>query len=60
VPGEDRATLPDRIYLFRLPIIESCASEEAVREQVRDTLYHEIGHYFGIDEARLRRLQNHK
>lgn len=58
VPGEDRATLPDRIFLFRLPITRSFDTEEDVRQQVKDTLYHEIGHYFGIDEVRLRKIQS--
>src|SRR5688572_24742554 len=60
VAGEDRATLPDRITLFRLPIIESYDTEEAIIRQIRDTLHHEIGHYFGIEEDKLRKLQSHK
>ena len=60
VPGEERATMPDRIYLFRLPIISSHDTEEAIIQQIRDTLYHEIGHYFGIDEKRLRQLQHRR
>jgi predicted Zn-dependent protease with MMP-like domain len=60
VPGEDRATLPDRVYLFRLPIIRSFDTEDEVRQQVKDTLYHEIGHYFGIEEAKLRKLQRRR
>lgn len=57
VPGEDRAMMPDRITLFRLPIIHSHETEEGIRQQIRDTLYHEIGHYFGIGEEKLRKLQ---
>lgn len=55
-PGEDRATVPDRITLFRLPIIQSHETEEGIIQQIKNTLYHEIGHYFGIDEKRLHEL----
>ena len=54
--GEEFAPLPDRIYLFRLPIIEAYETEEEIIQQIRDTLYHEIGHFFGIEEGRLRKL----
>jgi predicted Zn-dependent protease with MMP-like domain len=57
VPGEERATLPDRITIFRLPILAAYHTEEDIIKQIKSTLYHEIGHYFGIDEARLRKLQ---
>ena len=57
VPGEEKAVLPDRITLFRLAIVEAYDTEEGIKEQIRETLYHEIGHFFGIDEARLRQLR---
>ncbi len=48
--------LPDRITLYRQPIMQSCATRaEAVRE-IRITLWHEVGHYLGLDEADLHRL----
>ncbi|HEY0979238.1 MAG TPA: metallopeptidase family protein [Candidatus Paceibacterota bacterium] len=48
-------TLPDTITLYRLPILEEAEEmdrefREAVRIVVRETLWHEIGHYFGLDE----------
>jgi predicted Zn-dependent protease with MMP-like domain len=49
--------LPDKITLFRVPIEEMCRSDKEVREQVRRTLIHELGHYFGMDEGRLRRIE---
>jgi predicted Zn-dependent protease with MMP-like domain len=48
--------LPDRITIYRLAICAHCASEEEVVEQVRRTVIHEIGHHFGIGDARLRDL----
>jgi predicted Zn-dependent protease with MMP-like domain len=49
-------TLPDRITIFRHPILRICASEDAVVEQVRITVVHEIAHHFGIDDDRLDEL----
>lgn len=45
--------LPDRITIYRLPILAMCATREQVVEQVRITVVHEIAHHFGIDEATL-------
>ena len=46
--------LPDRIALYRRSI-EKCTGgdPEAIREQVRRTVIHEIGHYYGISDERL-------
>ena len=46
--------LPDRITIFQKPIELRCSSDEAVVRQVRRTVLHEIAHYFGISDARLR------
>ena len=48
-------TLPDTITLYRLPILEEAsemdrAFRDAVRIVVRETIWHEVGHYFGLDE----------
>lgn len=48
--------LPDKISIYQEPIEEMCADDEAVREQVRKTVLHELGHYFGISDARLGEL----
>lgn len=45
--------LPDRILIFRRPILDSCRTEEELMEEVRRTVLHEIGHYFGLDEKEL-------
>jgi predicted Zn-dependent protease with MMP-like domain len=47
---------PDRITLFRGPLERYCATPEAIREQVRRTVLHEIAHFFGISDDRLREL----
>ena len=48
--------LPDRITIFRRAICARCASEPEVVELVRRTVIHEVGHHFGIGDARLREL----
>jgi len=48
--------LPDRITIFRRPIMAMCRSREEVVEQVRVTVVHEIAHHFGISDARLHEL----
>jgi predicted Zn-dependent protease with MMP-like domain len=50
------AAAPDRITIYRLPICARCADEQQVAEQVRRTVIHEVGHYFGISDRRLREL----
>lgn len=48
--------LPDRITIYRLPILRMCESEEDVVDEVRITVVHEIAHHFGIDDERLHEL----
>jgi predicted Zn-dependent protease with MMP-like domain len=48
--------MPDRITIFRRPILAMCANEAAVVEQVRITVIHEVAHHFGISDARLHEL----
>ena len=49
--------IPDRILLFQKPIEARCRTEEAVKRLVREVLIHEIGHYYGLNEAELRQLE---
>ncbi len=48
--------LPDRITIFRNPILAICDSEQDVVDEVAVTVVHEIAHHFGIDDARLHEL----
>ena len=45
---------PDHIVLYQKNIEAVCSSEAEVREQIRLTVIHELGHYFGMDEAQLK------
>ena len=49
--------LPDKITIFKLPILYSARSIEEAREQVRHTLWHEIAHYYGLDHDRIDKLE---
>ncbi len=46
---------PDRITLFREPLQASARTEVELRRQIRKTLIHELGHFFGFDEDELKR-----
>ncbi|AXB45915.1 metallopeptidase family protein [Amycolatopsis albispora] len=48
--------LPDRISIYRQPLLAMCSSEAEVVEEVLVTVVHEIAHHFGIDDARLHEL----
>jgi predicted Zn-dependent protease with MMP-like domain len=46
--------LPDKISIYRGPIERLARNEKELRQIVRDTLWHELGHYFGMDERQVR------
>jgi predicted Zn-dependent protease with MMP-like domain len=48
--------LPDRIFIFRGPLLDFCETEAQLVEEVRITVVHEIAHHFGIDDRRLHEL----
>lgn len=48
---------PDLIVIYQGPIESLCYSEEQVEEKVKEVVLHEIGHYFGLSEADLMRLE---
>jgi predicted Zn-dependent protease with MMP-like domain len=49
--------LPDKITLFQIPIESICQTREEIEEKVREVVIHEVGHYFGLDDDRLRELE---
>ncbi len=58
VPLTEKSTLsatpPDRIILYQKNIEAVCSTAEEIQRQIRDTLLHEVGHYFGLSEDELR------
>jgi predicted Zn-dependent protease with MMP-like domain len=58
VPQSERGTwysnvLPDRIVIYQRPIEAVAQTRREIREEIRVTLMHEIGHHFGLDEDEL-------
>ena len=51
-PGE----LPNRISIYRRPLEADFADVDELRDEIRVTVLHELGHYFGLDEDRLAEL----
>lgn len=52
--------LPDKITLFKNPILAVVQTELQLFEQVKRTLWHEIAHYYGLDHSRIDALQNNR
>jgi predicted Zn-dependent protease with MMP-like domain len=48
--------LPDRITLFKGPIERICSTEKEIENEVRLTVRHEVGHFFGMDEDQLEHI----
>lgn len=44
---------PDRVVLYQKNIEAVCDNDEEIREEIRLTVLHELGHYFGMDEGQL-------
>ncbi len=49
--------LPDRIVIYQRPIEKISSNLEELKENIRQTVIHEVGHYFGFDEDELRKLE---
>ncbi|OFV84136.1 MAG: hypothetical protein A3D93_02790 [Acidobacteria bacterium RIFCSPHIGHO2_12_FULL_67_30] len=47
---------PDQVFLYQKNIEAVCQSDQEIREQVRLTVLHELGHYFGLEEDELEHL----
>ena len=55
-PHDFAGALPDRVTIFRGPLLRDFWRAEDVRREVRTTVVHEIAHFFGLDDRRIRRL----
>ncbi len=54
--GDMAGALPDRITIFRLPLEDEFGDPGELEREIRITVLHELGHYFGLDEDRLAEL----
>ncbi|OUM43361.1 hypothetical protein B8W73_05465 [Arthrobacter agilis] len=52
----DAGSLPDRISIFRGPLMRLCSTREELVEEILVTVVHEVAHHFGIDDDRLHEL----
>ncbi|HEY7601574.1 MAG TPA: metallopeptidase family protein [Methylomirabilota bacterium] len=50
--------LPDVIAIYQGPIQEDCDTAEEMEQLVRDTVAHEVGHYFGLDDDQLSEIED--
>jgi predicted Zn-dependent protease with MMP-like domain len=50
-------TLPDRISIYQRPIVEACEDDEEIRDCVAETVIHEFGHYFGMNEEQIEEIE---
>lgn len=61
VPRSERGNYgfaaPDQITIFHQPIQRACTSKDELKAQIRHTVWHEIAHHFGMDEERVRRME---
>lgn len=53
---ESHPYLPDKITIFRRPLVESFPDPQELEREIRITVLHELAHYFGLDEDRLDEL----
>lgn len=48
---------PDVIVIYQKPVESICSTEEEIKKKVREVVFHEIGHYFGLSEKELREIE---
>lgn len=55
--GNEAGILPDKITLFKVPLLRITHDEQSLFEQIKRTLWHEIAHYYGLDHDRIDSLE---
>ncbi len=50
------AAMPDTIYIFRQPHLELGLPPDELRNEIRKTVLHELGHHLGIDDERMHEI----
>lgn len=54
------AVLPDKITIFQKPIEQAARDKEDMKEIVKNTVWHEIAHHFGMGEVRVRQAESER
>lgn len=52
--------LPDKITIFKWPLVAASRDLNDLRQHIRDTLWHEIAHHFGLDHDRIHEIENRR
>lgn len=55
--GNEAGLLPGKITLFKNHLLAMARNEQALFEQIKRTLWHEIAHYYGLDHGRIHKLE---
>ena len=58
--GNYGQVLPDKITIFKNPIEKAAHSEEEIKEIVKNTVWHEIAHHFGLNEREVREAETRR
>ncbi|MCX7679386.1 MAG: metallopeptidase family protein [Spirochaetes bacterium] len=53
---DNQPIVPDRIYIYRIPLLNMCENRTQLCKEVRDTIIHELGHFFGFDDNELKKM----
>lgn len=53
---DNQPLVPDRIFLYRIPLSRMCNTISQLRKEIRATIIHELGHYFGFEEDELMQM----
>jgi predicted Zn-dependent protease with MMP-like domain len=56
----DNFTMPDRIIIFQGPHERLASSDAQLKQMVEDTVWHEVAHYFGMDELGVRTAERRR
>lgn len=50
--------LPDKITVFKMPLLAASRSAQQLRENIGHTVWHEVAHYYGLDHAKIHQLDS--
>jgi predicted Zn-dependent protease with MMP-like domain len=50
--------LPDKITLFKIPLLAASRDMEDLKKKIHNTIWHEVAHYFGLDHGRINELEH--
>jgi len=52
------SALPDKITIYKMPLLQISHNDEEARKNIRETVLHEIGHHFGLSDEELYGIKN--